>query len=352
MLHRLSREQGRFWFEDEDSILINNRQNGRRRGRGGQRTQGGGSQGSRDNGNRIDSRARGNASQLYEKYKNMASDAQRQGDRVNTEYYLQFADHYFRVLADQRGRYDDQGQAPRRSQNDFDMDDDFGDEGDPIRAEEQGRGGEDRAERDGRQNDGNRQYDGNRQQDGNRARSDRDDDQRYEGQRYEGQRADSQRGDNQRGESPRGEGQRADNQRGEGQRNDGQRNEGRRFEGNDNRPRDGQERRPRQANPRGAPRREEQAIAPVTGEALAAEAAPVETVQPRVEVQPETVVGAEAPAPKRRGRPRKAPVEAAEQQLGFDASALPPSIGSEAPAEDAPKPRRRRSIATPAEVEA
>jgi len=88
--------------------LINNRQqNGRRRGRGGNNGGNGGprqgGQGRPDNGNRIDSRARGNANQLFEKYKNLASEAQRQGDRVNTEYYLQFADHYFRVIADQRG---------------------------------------------------------------------------------------------------------------------------------------------------------------------------------------------------------------------------------------------------------
>ena len=77
-------------------------------------------------------------------------------------------------------------------------------------------------------------------------------------------------------------------------------------------------------------------------------------MQPQMDVQPEAqqIGGEAATAPKRRGRPRKIPVGTSEQ-LGFDASALPPSIGSEAPAEDAaPKPRRRRSIATPAEVEA
>jgi hypothetical protein len=73
-------------------------------------------------------------------------------------------------------------------------------------------------------------------------------------------------------------------------------------------------------------------------------------VAPQVEqAQPDGF--AEAPAPKRRGRPRKTPVEGGEQ-LGLDTSVLPPSIGTaEAPAGDeAPKPRRRRSIATPAEV--
>ena len=134
------REQCRFRFEDEDTLLINNRQQGRRRGRGnGPQRPGGGGQGQRDSGNRIDSRARGNAAQLLEKYKNMARDAQMSGDRVNTEYYLQFADHYFRVLADQRGRNEEQGQQRRQQRDDFDQFDpfdDFGDEGEPVRADE------------------------------------------------------------------------------------------------------------------------------------------------------------------------------------------------------------------------
>jgi Domain of unknown function (DUF4167) len=97
--------------------LINNRQqNSRRRGRGNnnQRPQGGNSGGARnqDNGNRIDNRSRGNAAQLLEKYKTLARDAQQSGDRVLTEYYLQFSDHYFRVLADTRARYEEN--QPRR----------------------------------------------------------------------------------------------------------------------------------------------------------------------------------------------------------------------------------------------
>ena len=134
--------------------MINNRQqNGRRRGRGGGGNGGGGQRngnpGRPDTGNRIDSRARGNANQLYEKYRNLARDAQMSGDRVNTEYYLQFADHYFRVLSESRSRSDDQSQQPRRQSNDafdaFDGDDDYGDEGEPIRAGEQA--GDDRGNR-------------------------------------------------------------------------------------------------------------------------------------------------------------------------------------------------------------
>ena len=116
--------------------MISNRQSSRRRGRGGSQRSTGSSQGQRDSGNRIDSRTRGNAAQLLEKYRNMARDAQMQGDRVSTEYYLQFADHYFRVLSDSRSRQDDN--RPIRPVDDFDAIEEYGDEGEPIRAGEQG----------------------------------------------------------------------------------------------------------------------------------------------------------------------------------------------------------------------
>ena len=92
--------------------MINNRQNGRRRGRGGggQRSPNTG-----NSGNRQDNRQRGNAAQLHEKYKALARDAQLSGDRVQTEYYLQFADHYFRVLNEGRARFEEQ----RRQRGEF-----------------------------------------------------------------------------------------------------------------------------------------------------------------------------------------------------------------------------------------
>jgi hypothetical protein len=90
--------------------LNNNRGgNNRRRGRGNNTNNsrpqgaGGGQQV-----NRIDSRARGNAPQMLEKYRKLANDAHLNGDRVNAEYYLQFADHYFRVIADTRVRQEEQ----------------------------------------------------------------------------------------------------------------------------------------------------------------------------------------------------------------------------------------------------
>ena len=107
--------------------MNNNRNNNRRRGRGNNRNQGGA-----NSGNRIDSRARGNAPQLLDKYKKLAQDAQHNGDRVQAEYYLQFADHYFRVIADNKARQDE-AKAKRHderghNQSDDDDDDDDGDD--------------------------------------------------------------------------------------------------------------------------------------------------------------------------------------------------------------------------------
>ena len=83
--------------------------------------------GNNNSGNRQDNRQRGNAAQLHEKYKSMARDAQQSGDRVQTEYYLQFADHYFRMLGDARPRFDEQ----KRARDDDDrMDSDMDNDGD------------------------------------------------------------------------------------------------------------------------------------------------------------------------------------------------------------------------------
>ncbi|MFC3098200.1 DUF4167 domain-containing protein [Alteraurantiacibacter palmitatis] len=108
--------------------------NNRRRGRGSNR--GGGNGGNQ--GNRIDSRARGNAPQMLEKYRKLAHEASLNDDRVQTEYYLQFADHYFRVIADGRAQKDD-GRPPRREneQSGFETDD-FDDERDFGREDSQG----------------------------------------------------------------------------------------------------------------------------------------------------------------------------------------------------------------------
>jgi hypothetical protein len=130
---------------------------------------GGGSQ----PGNRQDNRQRGNAAQLLEKYKSMARDSQLAGDRVQTEYYLQFADHYFRVLSESRARFEEQN--PRRGRDDDDQDEDDGEEYDALdneasddRQEREER--EERADRNERSDRGQQRRSSN----SNRPRRDRD----------------------------------------------------------------------------------------------------------------------------------------------------------------------------------
>ena len=138
--------------------MNNNRGNNRRRGRGNNnRPQGGGQQL-----NRIDSRARGNAPQMLEKYRKLAQDAHLNGDRVQAEYYLQFADHYFRVIADSRSRIDEQRQRPSGERwneaegeddgTDFSMDSDFPAFDRPQSRREESRRDENREPRENRDN--------------------------------------------------------------------------------------------------------------------------------------------------------------------------------------------------------
>ena len=137
--------------------MINNRQGGRRRGRGGQRPQ---NLGGRPDGNRQDNRQRGNAAQLLEKYKSMARDAQLGGDRVQAEYYLQFADHYFRVLGESRSRFEDQRRQRGDDGDDEDSDEEMAEAGDELDGRDGDGGDEDqryeRSERPVRQDRGDR----------------------------------------------------------------------------------------------------------------------------------------------------------------------------------------------------
>ena len=349
--------------------MINNRQqNGRRRGRGGNNNGGGGNgprqggQGRPDNGNRIDSRARGHANQLFEKYKNLAGEAQRQGDRVNTEYYLQFADHYFRVIADQRGRFEDNSQPKRQQPFDLNDDDDYGDEGEPIRAGEQ----------DG---DSDQQRDGGQREQGQRDQGQRDQGQRDQGQREQGQRDQGQ----QRDQQPRDYQQRDDRPQ-RRDRQDGEQRQARNWEDRGNANRDD---RPQQRDERpqrdervardDRPQREDRIRRPrfetaeqpveVAGQRRADPVNEGESLHDRAEAVLEADSPVLAPKP-RRGRPRRdaqieavATVDAAAPEAGgpdsngVDADRLPPSLNISAAndgEEEAPKPRRRRTVRTPA----
>ncbi|MDD3444303.1 MAG: DUF4167 domain-containing protein [Zavarzinia sp.] len=48
--------------------------------------------------NGPDVKVRGTASHIYEKYQQLARDAQSAGDRVAAENYLQHAEHYYRLM--------------------------------------------------------------------------------------------------------------------------------------------------------------------------------------------------------------------------------------------------------------
>ncbi|RJY10355.1 DUF4167 domain-containing protein [Aurantiacibacter aquimixticola] len=115
--------------------LNSNRNNNRRRGGGRNNNRGGGNP---MQNNRIDSRARGNAPQMLDKYKKLAHEAQLNDDRVQTEYYLQFADHYFRVLADAKAQKEE-AQAKRAAERGDQSDDSSGDDEDDNRGQD-GRG--------------------------------------------------------------------------------------------------------------------------------------------------------------------------------------------------------------------
>ena len=45
-------------------------------------------------------RNKGNVSQQYNKYLKLAKEASRSGDRIQSEYYYQFTDHYYRILVE------------------------------------------------------------------------------------------------------------------------------------------------------------------------------------------------------------------------------------------------------------
>jgi hypothetical protein len=300
--------------------LNNNRGNNRRRGRGNNnRPQNGGQQL-----NRIDSRARGNAPQLLEKYRKLAQDAHMNGDRVQAEYYLQFADHYFRVIADTRTRQEEQrarqngGQAGGERWQDQDGEDDGGDfsvEGDfpafdrPVSTRREREDRDDRPER----NERNDRSEGRNE--GRREREDRP-------------RDDRQREDRQRDDRPRDD---------RGDRSEGRRDNNRRFDRNRN--------------------RDAEVEAPVA-EPLPGEGVPAIEGEPIADAADNPFVREPRPArgglrPRTERRPRAAKPVDDEAPATLDASFLPPSISArveavaepEAPApvaeEAAPAPKKR-----------
>ena len=65
----------------------------------------------------FNNRNRGNVSQQYNKYLKLAKEASRSGDRIQSEYYYQFTDHYYRIMVElginieENTSFDDQKQS-------------------------------------------------------------------------------------------------------------------------------------------------------------------------------------------------------------------------------------------------
>lgn len=74
----------------------NNANNRRSRGRGGRKP--GNTRNQTFDSNGPGARVRGNASQIYEKYQQLARDAASGSDRVGAENFLQHAEHYYRLM--------------------------------------------------------------------------------------------------------------------------------------------------------------------------------------------------------------------------------------------------------------
>jgi hypothetical protein len=309
-------------------------------------------------GNRLDNRQRGNASQLLEKYRALARDAQQAGDRVTAEYYLQYADLYYRVLGDYRDKAPDQNRARRdnydddsagfNGSDDIDSDeDDDGDDRGEVRADDAPRNDSARDDRGWREDRpaGNRDRnprDGNRDQPRREAESGRDGnrDANRDANREGGQREFRREGGNRdrEGGNRDREGGNRDRQGWSNDRNrdrndrvaDAPRNGDASSAGDAPRAmeraseRNGErrpERRPESPRPVAAESIDEGPIPGLPGPATlrlsrkdTAQAAPRAERAPRAEAaSPEAAplaVAAEAEAPKRRGRPRKVVDEA------------------------------------------
>ena len=70
----------------------------------------------------FNNRNRGNVSQQYNKYLKLAKEASRSGDRIQSEYYYQFTDHYYRIMVElginieENSNFDDQKQSTSNEQ--------------------------------------------------------------------------------------------------------------------------------------------------------------------------------------------------------------------------------------------
>ena len=70
----------------------------------------------------FNNRNRGSVSQQYNKYLKLAKEASRSGDRIQSEYYYQFTDHYYRIMVElginieENTNFDEQKQSTTNEQ--------------------------------------------------------------------------------------------------------------------------------------------------------------------------------------------------------------------------------------------
>lgn len=96
----------------------------RSRGRGGRKS-GGGNRNQVFDSNGPGVRVRGNATQIYEKYQQLARDASSSGDRVSSENLQQHAEHYYRLMlaaglvrtAEREDQQSDDAEGDRATEN-------------------------------------------------------------------------------------------------------------------------------------------------------------------------------------------------------------------------------------------
>ena len=63
------------------------------------------------------SRNKGNISQQYNKYLKLAKESFRSGDRIQSEYYYQFTDHYYRLMIELGINIEDNNQTEESKDN-------------------------------------------------------------------------------------------------------------------------------------------------------------------------------------------------------------------------------------------
>jgi len=133
-----------------------------KRSRGRNRRPGGNQQNTFNNPNRHfesvgpDVKIRGSAQQVLEKYQQYARDAHTSGDRVLSEAYFQYAEHYQRIVAKQTDARNQQQGGPQQQQN---RNNNGNGNGNGPRDDPDPRGNQDRDPRGGSNDDQNQGYD-------------------------------------------------------------------------------------------------------------------------------------------------------------------------------------------------